>query len=220
MPAPGDSVALGVKGVIPVGLLDLFKKKKTQPSGRVYEMPTRDLLREYEILKDCEELINNSPNFSTVVSRYDLLLDKLAYFAAYEVYGVDYLQQFGITFKTPASVLWKSARDGRGAFLNNAADRLLDVEIDDALALKTKSGQEKRMTAWVDKMQSVEAVPVETLKYIGSLPVLDALREPKVVVTCRCGNQFRARPHAYQNYLVICPKCDQKLRVDTSKTAR
>lgn len=203
---------------MPVGMFDVFKKKNAQPSGRAYEILRRDLLREYEILKDCEDLVNNSPNFSTVVSRYDLLLDKLAYFAAYEVYGMDYLQQFGITFKTPASALWKATRDGRAAFLKNAADRLLDIEIDDALTLKTKSGQEKRMTAWVDKMQSVEAVPVETLKYIGALPVLDALREPKVLVTCRCGNQFHARPHAYQNYLVICPKCGQKLRVDLSKS--
>ena len=161
--------------------------------------------------------MNNSPNFSTIVSRYDLLLDELAYFAAFDVYGEDYLRQFGITFKTSATTLWEAARNGMAAALNNAADRLLDLEIDGALTLKTKSGQEKRMVAWVDKMQAVDAVPAETLKYIGALPVLDALREPKVLVTCRCGNQFPARPHAYQNYLAICPKCRQRLRVDTSK---
>lgn len=200
-----------------MSLFDLFKKKNAPAYDRAHEIQRRELLRHYEILLDCEDLVNNSPNFSTVVSRYDLLLDELAYFAAFDAYGDKYLRQFGITFKTTATSLWKSARDGQAAFLNNAADRLLDLEIDDALALNTKSGQEKRMTAWVDKMQSVDGVPADTLKYIGSLPVLDALREPKVLVTCRCGNQFRARPHAYQSYLAICPKCGQRLRVNTSK---
>lgn len=207
-----------MKGAMSVGLFDAFKKKKSRPADQEIEMQRRELLRHYEILKDCEGLINNSTNFSTVVSRYDLMLDELGYFAAWEAYGVDYLQRYGFTFKTPASVLWKSAFDGKAKFLNSAIDRLLDLEIDDALTLKTKSGQEKRMTLWADKLQAVEAVPAETLKYIASLPVLDALREPKVLVTCRCGNQFRERPHAYQNYLVICPKCSQRLRVDTSRS--
>lgn len=199
-----------------MGLFDAFKKKNSRPSGREYEIQRRELLRHYEILKDCEDLINNSPDFATVVSRYDLMLDELGYFAAWEEYGVDYLQQYGFTFKTPASVMWKSSFDGRAKYLNSAVDRLLDLEIDSALELKTKSGQEKRMMSWIDKLQAVEAVPADTLKYIVALPVLDALREPKVLVTCRCGAQFHGRPHSYQGHVVICPKCGQKLRADTS----
>lgn len=199
-----------------MGLFDAFKKKNSGPTGREYEIQRQELLRHYEVLKDCEDLINNSPNFATVVSRYDLMLDELGYFAAWEAYGVDYLQQYGFTFKTPASAMWKSSFDGRAKFLNSAVDRLLDLEIDSALELKTKSGQEKRMVSWVDKLQAVEAVPADTLKYIAALPVLDALREPKVLVTCRCGAQFHGRPHGYRGYVVICPKCGQRLRVDTS----
>ena len=60
-----------------------------------------------EILKDCEELVNSSNNFSTVLSRYDLLLQELSYFAAFEEIGPDYLPSYGINFKTPASELWK-----------------------------------------------------------------------------------------------------------------
>ena len=199
-----------------MGLFGFLKKKSAPTSSRAYNIQRHELLRHYEILKNCEELINSSANFSTVISRYDLMLDELGYFAAWEVYGVDYLQQYGFTFKTPASTLWKTAFDERAKFLNSAVDRLLDLEIDDALNLKTKSGQERRMVAWVDKMQSVESVPADTLKYIGALPVLDALRERKVVATCQCGVQFSTRPHAYKGYIVICPKCGQRLRVDTS----
>ena len=216
MPPPRESVAVGLKGLVSVGLFDAFKKKNFGSSGQEYEIQRRELLRHYEILKDCEDLINNSPSFATVVLRYDLMLDELGYFAAWETYGVDYLQQYGFTFKTPASALWKSSFDGKAKFLNSAVDRLLDLEIDGALVLKTKSGQEKRMLSWVDKMQGVESVPVDTLKYLSDLPVLDALRDPKVLTTCRCGVQFRCRPHAYQGYIVICPKCGQRLRVDTS----
>jgi len=216
VPTAWYSLAVGLKGLVSVGLFDVFKTKKSVPSTREYEIQRHDLLRHYEILKDCEDLINNSPNFATVVSRYDLMLDELGYFAGWEAYGVDYLQQYGFTFKTPASALRKTSFDGKAKFLNSTVDRLLDLEIDGALALKTKSGQEKRMLSWIDKMQGVESVPVDTLKYLSTLPVLDALREPKVLATCRCGVQFRCRPHAYQGYIVICPKCGQQLRVDTS----
>lgn len=75
-----------------MGLLDFVKRKQPDP---VLERDRADLLRHYEILKDCENLINNSPSFATVVSRYDLMLDELGYFAAWEAYGVDYLQRYG-----------------------------------------------------------------------------------------------------------------------------
>jgi hypothetical protein len=195
-----------------VGLRDIFGRRRPQASDEI----KRELLRHYEILKDCEDLINTSPDFSVVLRRFDLLLDELGYFAAYEVYGVDYLERYGISFKTPASSLWKKTFDGRAEILNNAVDRLLDVEIDRALTLKTKSGQENRLLSFVDKIQSEEGVPMETMKYVASLPVLDALREPKVVITCKCGHKFKGRPHAYQRYLISCPKCRRQLRVDTS----
>ena len=67
------------------------------------EAQRRELLRHMEILKDCEELVNSSNNFSTVLSRYDLLLQELSYFAAFEEIGPDYLPSYGINFKTPAS---------------------------------------------------------------------------------------------------------------------
>lgn len=217
MPPPWDFVAVALTGVMSVGLFNAFKKKKSRPPDKEYEIQRRELLRHYEILKDCKDLINNSSNFETVVSRYDLMLDELGYFAAWEVYGVDYLRQYGFTFKTPASALWKSSFDGKAKILNSAVDRLLDLEIDKALALKTKSGQKKRMESWIDKMQGVESVPVETLKYISALPVLDALQEPKVLVKCRqCSFQFQSRPHAYQGNIVVCPKCGQRLRANTS----
>ena len=72
------------------------------------EVQRCELLRHMEILKDCEELVNSSNNFSTVLSRYDLLLQELSYFAAFEEIGPDYLPSYGINFKTPASELWTS----------------------------------------------------------------------------------------------------------------
>ena len=62
------------------------------------EAQRRELLRHMEILKDCEELVNSSNNFSTVLSRYDLLLQELSYFAAFEEIGPDYLPSYGINF--------------------------------------------------------------------------------------------------------------------------
>lgn len=181
------------------------------------EAQRRELLRHMEILKDCEELVNSSNNFSTVLSRYDLLLQELSYFAAFEEIGPDYLPSYGINFKTPASELWKRYFDNMAEYLNAAVDRILDVEIEKALTLKTAAGQEKRMAAWVDKLQELEGVPAGTLQYISGLPVAAALREPKVSVSCPCGNEFQGRPHAHKGFVLVCPKCGQKLRANTSK---
>lgn len=181
------------------------------------EAQRRELLRHMEILKDCEELVNSSNNFSTVLSRYDLLLQELSYFAAFEEIGPDYLPSYGINFKTPASELWKRYFDNMAEYLNTSVDRILDVEIEKALALKTAAGQEKHMVAWVDKLQELEGVPAGTLQYINGLPVAAALREPKVSVSCPCGNEFQGRPHAHKGFVLVCPKCGQKLRANTSK---
>lgn len=181
------------------------------------EAQRRELLRHMEILKDCEELVNSSNNFSTVLSRYDLLLQELSYFAAFEEIGSDYLPSYGINFKTPASELWKRYFDNMAEYLNAAVDRILDAEIEKALALKTAAGQEKHMVAWADKLQELEGVPAGTLQYINGLPVIAALREPKVSVSCPCGNEFQGRPHAHKGFVLVCPKCGQKLRANTSK---
>lgn len=181
------------------------------------EMQRCELLRHMEILKDCEELVNSSNNFSTVLSRYDLLLQELSYFAAFEEIGPDYLPSYGINFKTPASELWKRYFDNMAEYLNAAVDRILDAEIEKALALKTAAGQEKHMVAWADKLQELEGVPAGTLQYINGLPVVAALREPKVSVSCPCGNEFQGRPHAHKGFVLVCPKCGQKLRANTSK---
>lgn len=181
------------------------------------EMQRRELLRHMEILKDCEELVNSSNNFSTVLSRYDLLLQELSYFAAFEEIGPDYLPSYGINFKTPASELWNRYFDNMAEYLNAAVDRILDAEIEKALALKTAAGQEKHMVAWADKLQELEGVPAGTLQYINGLPVVAALREPKVSVSCPCGNEFQGRPHAHKGFVLVCPKCGQKLRANTSK---
>lgn len=181
------------------------------------EVQRREFLRHMEILKDCEELVNSSNNFSTVLSRYDLLLQELSYFAAFEELGPDYLPSYGINFKTPASELWKRYSENMAAYLNAAVDRILDVEIEKALALKTSAGQEKHMVTWADKLQELEGVPAGTLQYINGLPVVAALREPKVSVSCPCGNEFQGRPHAHKGFVLICPKCGQKLRANTSK---
>lgn len=191
---------------------------QSSPAGSAAdEAQRRELLRHMEILKDCEELVNSSNNFSTVLSRYDLLLQELSYFAAFEEIGPDYLPSYGINFKTPASELWKRYFDNMAEYLNAAVDRILDAEIEKALALKTAAGQEKHMAAWVDKLQELEGVPTGTLQYINELPVAAALREPKVSVSCPCGNEFQGRPHAHKGFVLVCPKCGQKLRANTSK---
>lgn len=188
------------------------------PAGPAADEVQRcELLRHMEILKDCEELVNSSNNFSTVLSRYDLLLQELSYFAAFEEIGPDYLPSYGINFKTPASELWKRYFDNMAEYLNAAVDRILDAEIEKALALKTAAGQEKHMVAWADKLQELEGVPAGTLQYINGLPVAAALREPKVSVSCPCGNEFQGRPHAHKGFVLVCPKCGQKLRANTSK---
>lgn len=189
----------------------------SQAGSAADEAQRRELLRHMEILKDCEELVNTSNNFSTVLSRYDLLLQELSYFAAFEEIGPDYLPSYGINFKTPASELWKRYFDNMAEYLNAAVDRILDAEIEKALALKTAAGQEKHMAAWVDKLQELEGVPAGTLQYINELPVAAALREPKVSVSCPCGNEFQGRPHAHKGFVLVCPKCGQKLRANTSK---
>lgn len=222
---------LGVLALIVAVVAAVLLVRRRKQQGPVEDLPAQgsqaepaadeaqrcELLRHMEILKDCEELVNSSNNFSTVLSRYDLLLQELSYFAAFEEIGPDYLPSYGINFKTPASELWKRYFDNMAEYLNAAVDRILDAEIEKALALKTAAGQEKHMAAWVDKLQELEGVPAGTLQYINGLPVAAALREPKVSVSCPCGNEFQGRPHAHKGFVLVCPKCGQKLRANTSK---
>lgn len=201
-----------------MGVFDLLKRRRPM---RMSEADRRILIRHYEILADCDELVHTSSNFETVLCRYYESLDELAFIASYEdAFGPEYLAQCGLRIKTAGgsvSDLWEKIRANGATILNAAVDRCLDAEIDAALKLKTSRGQEARIRAFVDKIQSLDGVPAEVLKYVGSLPVVDALREPAVMVTCKsCGHKFRARPHAYKKYLLDCPKCMQPLRVDTS----
>ena len=224
-------VLLGAVALIAAVAVAVLLVRRRRKQGPVEDPPTqssqarpaadeaqrRELLRHMENLKDCEELVNSSNNFSTVLSRYDFLLQELSYFAAFEEIGPDYLPSYGVNFKTPASELWKRYFDNMAEYLNAAVDRILDAEIEKALALKTAAGQEKHMVAWADKLQELEGVPAGTLQYINGLPVVAALREPKVSVSCPCGNEFQWRPHAHKGFFLVFPKCGQKLRANTSK---
>lgn len=42
-------------------------------------------------------------------------------------------------------------------------------------------------------------------------------KSKKVVVFCPCSNSFKAEPKPEDGWIVRCPKCGKKLRVDTSK---
>ena len=39
----------------------------------------------------------------------------------------------------------------------------------------------------------------------------------KVEVTCRCGRKFTARPNRMRKWIVTCPHCSTKCRVDTRR---
>lgn len=203
-----------------MGLFDFLNRQKVKSAmaDSVFNADHTDLYRHLEILKDCEELVNTSTNFETVLHRCEALIDELFYFCSWETYaGSEALAQHGIKFQTPPSALWQSAREQMPTVLCAAVDRALDAEIDAALKLKTSRGQEKRMLAFVEKVQGLDGVPADVLKYVSQLPAVDAMREPAVIVTCKsCGNKFRARPHAYKGFLLTCPKCEQQLRVNTS----
>lgn len=202
-----------------MGFLDLLRRRRNDP---IFEQNKAMVLRHFEILRECEKFVNTSLNFETVLRRSEDLLNEIRFISSYEeAFGAEFIKKCGLTFKREGSTfssLLEEIRSEIPSVLSYAVDRCLDAEIDSALKLKTKSGQEKRIMNWVSKIRSFDRVPLETLNYIESLPALDALREPAVTVTCRsCFNEFRVRPHAYRDYVVYCPKCDQKFRVNTSK---
>jgi len=45
-------------------------------------------------------------------------------------------------------------------------------------------------------------------------------KEKRVMVHCPCSNNFQAEPRKENRWIVQCPKCGQKLRVDTSKNRK
>ncbi len=203
-----------------MGLFDFFRRKRSNP---IFEQNKSIVLRHLEILKDCEKLVNTSSNFETVLSRAEELLDEIAIIASYEEsLGSEFIINCGLRFKREGETfrsLYEEIQNEIPDVLCYAIDRCLDAEIDSALKLKTKSGQERRIINWVNKIKSFDRIPRKTLTYIESLPALDALREPAITVTCHmCSHEFCARPHAYRDYIVYCPKCDQRLYVDTSKS--
>jgi len=42
-------------------------------------------------------------------------------------------------------------------------------------------------------------------------------KDKKVTVHCPCSNSFQAKPKKKNGWIVECPRCGRKLRVDTSK---
>ena len=199
-----------------MGLFDFLRRRR---GVSVFELNKSVVLRHMEIVKDCENLINTSKNFEAVLRRSEDLLEELHIISTYEdTLGSDFIARCGLTFKregeTFSSMLEEIQSDLPGV-LCYAVDRCLDAEIDSALKLKTKSGQEKRIINWINKIKCLDRVPLKTLQHIESLPVLDALREPSLTVTCpACSHEFRVRPHAYRNYIVYCPQCDREFKAD------
>ena len=210
-------------------LYEKFSSAKPIPTAYSYSDTQFEIIRKYvlEFQKSLDTehdigLLLTNFGSSILMRRSEDLLNEIRFISSYEeAFGAEFIKKCGSTFKREGSTfssLLEEIRSEIPSVLTYAIDRCLDAEIDSALKLKTKSGQEKRIMNWVNKIRSFDRVPLETLNYIESLPALDALREPAVTVICRsCFNEFRVRPHAYRNYVVYCPKCDQKLRVNTSK---
>ncbi len=92
----------------------------------IVENPQRQaILREIEILKDCERLVNDSADLEVVASRYELLLHKLDLLIAYPP---ETLAAFGISVGSPLESQKQTVIESKVAVFNQAIDRAFEQE--------------------------------------------------------------------------------------------
>ncbi len=144
-----------------VGMRDALTEEKSSSvnssSGLQYpQINTHGIIRrDCQIMTDCVNFVNTSNNLSTVLSRFNLLLTVLERLM---LYSQEELDSEGVSFPVPLSVKYQEILDHKDAIINQAIDRAFEKVKDDALKLKTRNGQSRKMVQFVEESMDLEGI--------------------------------------------------------------
>jgi len=142
---------------------------KNRQNQMIYAQNQQQLLRQLEILKDCEDLVNNSENLDTVAHRYDLLLEKLTFFLPYTE---QQLSGYGIHFGKPVGAIMNEVSLNKTTIFCQAIDRAHEKWIRHAEEMKTQSGKERSLQTFKEnQLQVIENrnLPAECRYHLDAL---------------------------------------------------
>ncbi len=131
-------IAVAVIALVALVVWLIVRKKK---AGRGMPLGS-DLRRDAEIVRDCQELINNSANLETVARRYDFLVSKLSEMQKRPQADFDY---YGVDFGVPISSVLASLESNKTVIFCQAIDRAFAKCKKHAAGLKTEKGKQNAL---------------------------------------------------------------------------
>lgn len=122
--------------VLVVVIVCLVRRKKANVA---MPPPGRNLRRDAEIVRDCQNLINNSENIETVAHRYQSLVSLLSEMQKRPQSDFDY---YGVSFGSPISSILSSLESNKAEIFCQAIDRAFSKCQKHIAGLKTEKGKQ------------------------------------------------------------------------------
>ena len=129
------------KGMLESLVNTLIEKHHSPPAGK-------DLRRVVEIIRESQEIINDSDNLRTVASRYYLLLSSLEELKNRPKRDLKY---YGISSDIPFSDSIAMLNEKKSVIFNQAIDRSYHKAMNRISSLKTMKGRENALSKFYDE---------------------------------------------------------------------
>lgn len=124
------------------------------------------VLRKIEIMNDCVALVNDSCNFSTVSSRYNLLITTLSDLA---VFTDEDLRAVGVEPSKPFRETLSEVQKKKDTIFNQAIKRAYDDTVVKAAELKTEKGRRARLDKFKEEVLNSGVLSENNIVYLESL---------------------------------------------------
>ena len=119
-----------------MGIFDFFKKTT---SSHISDSEIYGIQHQIQIMKDCQELVNDSKSIEVVLRRYNMLLSTLK---KLNTYSPESILQAGHSFSKPISKIYSDIVSNRTAILEQAIVRNIEHNIN---SVKTQSAKYKKL---------------------------------------------------------------------------
>lgn len=156
-------------GIVAVGLVVLVVYLVRRRKRCVKPPLGRDLRRDVEIIRECQELVNDSQNLDTVACRYDRLVSVLTEMQARPQSDFDY---YGVHFGVPISDTLSLLESKKATIFCQAIDRAFAKCKKHISGLKTEKGKQNALYRFHAEARSVllqHDIPDACLSYLDDV---------------------------------------------------
>lgn len=134
-------IAVAVVGIT-ILIVYLVRRKKAKEACSEVPPVGSDLRRDVKIIRDCQELVNNSSSLETVAQRYQTLVSLLSEMQKRPQSDFDY---YGISFGVPISSTLSVLENNRATIFCQAIDRAFAKCKKHVDGLKTEKGKQNAL---------------------------------------------------------------------------